>query len=57
MNKYEWIKQLSIDDMSSFLDDVNLHPSCNVCAFRQNIGKCRVGCTKGIKKWLLQECE
>lgn len=54
MNNYEWIKNLSIDEMANFVrDDILYHLDCKgEC---ENCPECAFACLKEVKKWLIKE--
>lgn len=64
MNNYERIKQMSVDEMAEFIDELGDECPCSFCQFhtsnnpQQNLEfKCFVDCVKGVKLWLQKECE
>lgn len=55
MNNYEKIKNMSFDEMVTFLTDSG---DCDVCTCDMEEDKClTVGCSNGIRQWLQQESE
>lgn len=56
MNNYERIKQMSVDEMVTFLDEGF---SCYECSrYELRPPKCtQENCDNACKQWLLQECK
>ena len=55
MNKYERIKNMSIDEMEEFFNGVK---SCHLCIYSWGLDECsNSDCKAGILKWLLAESE
>lgn len=54
MNNYEKIKQMSVDEMASFLinEDCDLDTPCEKC---KNDAYCSCSTKEEFKQWLLQE--
>lgn len=56
MTRYEWVKNMSVDEMAKFFDK---QCSCSVCSRRNSEESCDsiLDCSPYIRKWLEGEAE
>ena len=67
MNNYEKIKQMTVEEMAEFINELTNSGeyTCCYCKFYNDFYKdnqefefiCEMNCVEGIKQWLLQEVE